>query len=107
MKHNSGPNEDEIVTIKDLKPILDEFTLADLPNDDMKLLASVLGFDTTVFLMREFAGMQFFIPKKWTHKILIRLIKRDFNGSNAKFVARKYGITERQVYNHYKSKEEE
>jgi Mor family transcriptional regulator len=100
------PNDANTTVVTDLKPLLDEFTPADLPNEDMKLLASVMGFAQTVFLMKEFAGMQFFIPKRWMNKILGRLVKRDFNGSNAKILARKFNISERQVYNLYKEKEE-
>lgn len=89
----------------DAREILDEITIADMPNGDLHLVAQVAGVNFAVRLLKDFAGMSLSIPKYGFKKIFSRYVKKHFDGTNAKVLARRLGVTERFIYTIY-SKED-
>ena len=46
------------------KPWIKYITIDNLPNEDMKIIASVIGLEATIKIMSEFSGVTFAVPKK-------------------------------------------
>ena len=63
------------------KPWIKNITLDTLPNEDLKIVASVIGLDATVKLMCELAGINISIPKNGTLKAKIDYIKQKYDGT--------------------------
>ncbi|HNW37161.1 MAG TPA: Mor transcription activator family protein [Candidatus Ozemobacteraceae bacterium] len=74
-----------------------QITIDDMPNDDMRLVAETLGVQVAVDLLRHLGGITLSIPKRGLGKLAERLIRAEYDGSNAKRLAVQYGVTERFV----------
>ena len=84
-------------------------TIDDMPNDDMRLVAETVGLEMAVTLMQHMGGITLSIPKLGMKKVAIRVIQKQYNGSNGKRLALKLGVTERfvsQVANERGSKDD-
>ncbi len=68
--------------------------------DAYQRIAQTIGVENTVKMAEVVQGVGFYFPKLDTVLAEIRnkRIKEEFNGSNYKKLALKYGITERWVY---------
>ena len=77
---------------------LDELTLEDLDGDQYDL-AECIGLEVYIKLVRVFAGLPITIPmpKSINKNARNRKIIREFNGYNAKQLARKYGLSKRRI----------
>ena len=64
-------------------------------------LVDVIGFENAWRLVEAFGGTELYIPKKDTQLIPIRdaQIHKEFDGSNYKALATKYGLSEKRVRN--------
>lgn len=78
----------------------------ELPNTYQQI-ADVIGVDATLRLCRSFGGMNLYVPKvdKLEAEMRRESVIRDWNGYNAKELAKKYCISEyhvrRMVKEHY------
>lgn len=70
----------------------------DLPNEDLQLVAKDLGMDAIVKLILNHSGVYIYVPKELKKKLKKMYVLRNFDGSNAKSLARKLDISERSVY---------
>ncbi|MCM1009023.1 MAG: DNA-binding protein [Ruminococcus flavefaciens] len=87
---------------------LDELTLDDLDGDQYDL-AECIGLEMYIKLVRTFAGLPITIPmpKSINKNARNRRIIKEFNGCNAKQLARRYGLSKRRIHEitSYKLKE--
>ena len=61
-------------------------------------IANLVGEDNTIKIYRYFRGMNINFPMKlFTKKGLENIIKNEYNGSNVKDLARKYGYSMRHI----------
>jgi Mor family transcriptional regulator len=81
-----------------LEELMSAITEADLPNEDMRLIAERCGLDVAVKILQELPGVAFFVPKNGFQKVLTAYIRHSYNGTNAKVLALATGMTERYVY---------
>ncbi|HDH51240.1 MAG TPA: hypothetical protein ENH31_00450 [Nitrospirae bacterium] len=81
------------------KEILNELTIEDMPNQDMRLVAEACGIEIAVKLLQELGGIGINIPKFGFKKLVQQYVCDHYDGSNAKELALKLGITERHIYN--------
>jgi len=72
-------------------------TVADMPNNDMKLVAETMGVAFALALMRGLGGLQLSVPKNGLKKVFSRIIRDQYDGSNAKELALRFNLTERYV----------
>jgi len=81
-------------------------TMENLPNEDMKLMASSIGLDATVKLISEFPGMTFAVPKKGLLTAKIQYIKEFYDGSKTSRVrlAQECDLSENYILRLYKNK---
>ena len=77
---------------------IDVVTIEDMPNSDMRLVAESCGIDMAVKLLEELPGIGIFIPKFGMKKLVDKYISSKHNGSNAKEIAIRCGVSERYVY---------
>ena len=69
---------------------LDDFT------EDYRQIAECIGIDAAMKLIKSFSGCQVYVPKYETtmRPIRNRTIKAEFDGSNYKKLACRYGLSE-------------
>ncbi len=78
--------------------------IADMP-EQYREVCEVIGLEKGLKLMKALGGNQLYIPRiRWiASRLNRRNIKKEFNGSNYKQLARKYGYSERWIRNIIKS----
>jgi Mor family transcriptional regulator len=74
-------------------------TKADLPNVELKLVADIIGMETTINLMEELAGTFINFPKTALNKCRNQFICEEYDGSKESrmALAKKFGVTERYI----------
>jgi hypothetical protein len=77
--------------------ILAGFTIEDLPNEDMQLVADSIGLEAAMKLMRDFQGVQLNIPKNWHINAVKRYIVAN-NHMAVKKLAVRCNVSSRFVY---------
>ncbi len=77
----------------------------DFPSD-FRQVAQCIGLDSAIKLIEAFSGVQVYIPKYESvmRPIRNRAIKNEFDGSNYKRLACRYGLSERRVRDILRSK---
>lgn len=63
------------------KPWIANITEDTLPNEDLKILAAIIGLAATIEIMCEIPGMNISIPKNCTLRARIEYIKKHYDGS--------------------------
>ena len=78
--------------------LLNELSEADaaLLGEDCQALIRAIGREGFKKLIQEFSGVQLYIPKqeKVCRYLRYKKIRQEFDGSNHKTLAKKYGVTE-------------
>ena len=76
-----------------------DLTVNDLPNDDLKIVADVVGLSTAVKLLQDLPGTLISIPKTGLNKCRNFYICKNYDGSKESRVdlAKKFGISERYI----------
>lgn len=79
-------------------------TIDNLPNEDMRLLASVIGLEATIKVMSEFSGVTFAVPKKAMLAAKIKYIKEVYDGSKTSrsLLAKQCDMSENYILKLYK-----
>jgi Mor family transcriptional regulator len=80
------------------KELLENITIDDMPNQDMKLVAELCGIDVAVKLLQELGGVGIMIPKFGFRKVIQKYICDNFDGTNAKRLALELGVSLRFIY---------
>ncbi len=72
--------------------------LNDLPSE-LREVARIIGLGAAIKLIHEFSGTQIYVPKYETivRPVRDRAIKAEFDGSNIKTLAGKYGMSTRHL----------
>ena len=63
------------------KPWIANITEDTLPNEDLKILAAIIGLAATIKIMCEIPGINISIPKNCTLRARIKYIKKHYDGS--------------------------
>lgn len=86
------------------KPWTKYMTIDNLPNEDMRLLASVIGLEATIKVMSEFSGVTFAVPKKAMLAAKIKYIKEVYDGSKTSrsLLAKQCDMSENYILKLYK-----
>lgn len=81
------------------KNIIKNFTIDMIKDELWKDLAADIGIENFCTMLSHIGGMQMYVPR--LDRVLIpardKLIKKEFDGSNFAFLAKKYSLTERTV----------
>ena len=74
-------------------------TINDLPNDDLKIVADIVGLPIAVKLLEDLPGILISIPKTGLNKCRNGYICNNYDGSKESRVdlARKFGVSERYI----------
>lgn len=84
-----------------MQDLIDMLTLDDIHtlSDEQQMLVDCVGLEIYKKLLKEYSGVDFYVAKSEnvTKAIRDRLIYEEFNGSNIKQLAVKFGMTERNV----------
>lgn len=80
--------------------LLDKIQMENL-DEEQKALAELIGLESFKKLVRAFNGTSVYVPKVESLEKAIRdgLIKEEFDGSNYRELALKYGLTETWIRN--------
>lgn len=75
-----------------------QITPEDIPHD-MNWLCDIVGVQHLMEIIDVAGGEVLYIPKRQTIELPLKkqAIQREYNGHNARQLARRYGITERRV----------
>lgn len=77
----------------------------DMYNSIYREFIELIGFESTLKIYSQYNGQQLSLPKRLYKSTYIeKKVKEEYNGSNAKELARKYGYTERWIINKVKYK---
>ncbi len=63
------------------KPWIKNITMENLPNEDLKIVSSIIGLEPTIKLMCEIPGITISIPKNATLPAKIEYIMEFYDGS--------------------------
>ena len=78
--------------------IFREFTLEDLPSDEMRWVAASIGLPSTIKLIQDLQGIRIDFPKMALKRVIHRYIQKKYDGTNAKLLARQFNLCERWIY---------
>lgn len=83
------------------KLLAEQLTLDGMPMD-CREIANAVGMEGLIALCEAVGGTQIYLPKADTllASVLPRVIREEYNGYNVQALARKYGVSERTVYNY-------
>jgi Mor family transcriptional regulator len=83
------------------KPWLDELTEEDMPNEELKLIASLCGVKTAIALMKYLPGVMICIPNKSLIKLRNNYVRKKYDGTKKSLIelSRALCISERQIFN--------
>lgn len=77
-----------------------------LPNEDMKILASIIGLEATIKIMCELQGVNISVPQNATLSAKIEYIKEVYDGTKQSRVklSKLCGLSENYIYRMYRKK---
>lgn len=84
--------------IDEHRDLFELFAEDDLPNDDMRLIADLLGLEAAFLMILKLGGIQLIVPKSGLKKLAKKYIKAKFDGSNVKSLAIKCGVSTTFAY---------
>jgi hypothetical protein len=81
-------------------PWIDYITMENLPNEDLKIVAAIIGLTPTVQLMCEVPGMLISVPKNATLKARVEYVKKHYDGSKKSRyeLSKTCGLSENYIY---------
>ena len=81
-------------------PWTEFITMENLPNDDLKIVANIIGLMPTINLMCELPGMLISIPKRTTLNARIAYVKKHYDSSKKSRyeLSRICGLSENYIY---------
>lgn len=82
------------------KPWINEIDINDLPNEDLKIIAEIIGIDIAIKMMCELPGIAISIPKNATLKAKIKYVKKHYDGSKKSRykLAKECDLSENYIY---------
>lgn len=83
------------------KPWLKDITADDMPNEELRILASFCGVEFVIHLMEQASGLNINIPKFPFRKLKEKYILENCNGEKASAIkfAMECDVTVKHVYN--------
>jgi Mor family transcriptional regulator len=83
------------------RPWLDEITEDEMPNVELKIIASLCGVKTAIKLMKNLPGVMICIPSKALINLRNKYICKKYDGTKKTLLdlSLAFGLTQRQVYN--------
>ena len=87
-------------------PWTEFITMETLPNDDLKFLASLVGLPPIIFLMCEYAGTTYTVPKNATMRARKEYVRKHYDGSKSSrlYLCRTCHFAENDIYKIIKKK---
>lgn len=82
--------------------VLSKMTIDEMPNEDMRTVAEVLGVDVAMGLMQNFNGTRICIPKRTNIRRISTLLRT--TSLSPREIAKELGVGQRTVYRKMKSK---
>jgi len=81
-------------------PWLDDITEDEMPNEELKLIASLCGVETAISLMKNVPGIMVSVPNKALINLRNRYIYNNYDGTKKSIIklSRKLGLTVRYLY---------
>lgn len=84
----------------DKKPWLDEITVEEMPNEELKTIASLCGVKTAIDLMKNMPGVMICVPNRSLIALRNKYICKKYDGTKKSLLdlSLSLGITQRQLY---------
>ena len=81
--------------------LLKEITIEDLPNEELKLIATYCGMEVVLVLINKLPGLTVTIPRFAYKKMIKAYVKKHYGGTrnSKREIALKWGVSELFVYN--------
>lgn len=82
------------------KPWLDEITADEMPNEELKIIASLCGVQTAIDLMKQMPGVMICIPNRSLITLRNKYICKKYDGTKKSLIdlGLSLGISQRQIY---------
>lgn len=82
------------------KPWLDEVTEDEMPNEELKIIASLCGVQTAIELMKHLSGVMICIPNKSLIELRNKYICKKYDGTKKSLInlGKELSLAERQLY---------
>lgn len=79
--------------------MLEKLEIDDIQNEEQKHLARTVGLGAYISLVKEYGGTSVYVFKEdsITKNIRDEKIKKEFNGENYLYLAKKYNLTEQRI----------
>lgn len=79
--------------------MLENLNIEDIQNEEQRHLAQTIGISAYISLVKEYGGTSVYVFKEdsLTKAIRDEKIKKEFNGSNYSYLARKYNLTDQRI----------
>lgn len=79
---------------------LDDITEYEMPNEEMRIIASLCGIKTAVKLMKNLPGVMIYIPSKAFKNLRNKYIFKNYDGTKRSLVnlCRMFSLTQQQIY---------
>lgn len=84
----------------DKRPWLDEITEDEMPNEELKIIASLCGVQTAIDLMKHIPGVMICIPNKALISLRNKYICKKYDGTKKSILdlGLELGLSARQLY---------
>lgn len=84
----------------DKQPWLNEITEDEMPNEELKIIASLCGVQTAVDLMKKLPGVMISIPTKSLITLRNKYICKRYDGTKKSLLelSLNFGLSQRQIY---------
>lgn len=82
------------------KPWLDEVTEDEMPNEELKIIASLCGVQTAIDLMKNLPGVMIYIPNRALINLRNKYICKKYDGTKKSILdlGLTLGLSARQLY---------
>ena len=83
---------------EEFEALIKKMGIDQMPNDDLKVVAKECGTDVALALLKNLPGAVINIPKRAFNKVADQFVIGNFNGHNAKQLARVCGYSLNHIY---------
>jgi Mor family transcriptional regulator len=79
------------------RELLAGLTPDEMPTEEIQHMARLIGVENTLKLLNAFSGQSLYIPKYWQKNFVQKWVSRNWQGDNAKQLAKELDVSEKTV----------
>lgn len=79
------------------RELLSQLTLEEMPSDDLKDIAMLVGVENAFKILHKFRGRSVYFPSYWQRNIVQKFVSHKYNGENTKELAKELDVSETTI----------